>query len=75
MFTKIFFRKIPQICILNFVADVNECEEIENLCGANSTCQNTDGGYTCGCQTGYEKIDGSCLGEITFLVKLFIGPT
>ena len=45
-------------------ADLNECVETENICGTNSICDNTDGSYTCNCESGYEKFDGSCLGEI-----------
>ena len=43
-----------------------------NICGANSTCVNTEGTYSCGCEDGYEKIDGSCLGKIPFMRKLFL---
>ena len=35
----------------------------ENICGANSTCQNYDGGFNCTCDAGFEMIDGTCLGE------------
>ena len=57
-----------QICyiLLNlqfFFADVDECDMIENICGANSSCQNYDGGFNCTCDAGFEMIDGSCLGE------------
>ena len=35
----------------------------EDICGANSTCQNYDGGFNCTCDAGFEMIDGTCLGE------------
>ena len=35
----------------------------ENICGANSTCQDYDGGFNCTCDAGFEMIDGTCLGE------------
>ena len=47
-------------------ADVDECEMTENICGANSTCQNYDGGFNCTCDAGFEMIDGSCLGELNY---------
>ena len=33
-------------------SDENECE-IPNSCHSNATCTNTDGSYTCACDTGY----------------------
>ena len=47
-------------------ADVDECDMKENICGANSTCQNYDDGFNCTCDTGFEMIDGSCLGELYY---------
>ena len=36
--------------------DINECEKGTNRC--QQECVNTDGGYTCECKRGYEKING-----------------
>jgi hypothetical protein len=35
--------------------DINECSPT-NPCGANSTCTNTPGSYTCGCAAGFKAI-------------------
>ena len=42
----------------------------ENICGANSTCQNYDGGFNCTCDAGFEMIDGSCLGKTNVFYSL-----
>ena len=48
-------------------SDVDECQETTDICGANSTCSNTDGGFICGCEAGFEMEAGSCLGESDFI--------
>ena len=48
--------------------DVNECDETPNVCGANSTCTNTRGSFTCTCETGFEMVDGSCVGNLFLLL-------
>ena len=50
--------------VLNLLfSDINECEEVPSLCGAGSTCTNTDGSYTCTCVEGFQMVNGSCIGE------------
>jgi cysteine-rich repeat protein len=39
--------------------DINECTS-GTPCGANSTCANTVGSYTCGCVAGYKLVGSSC---------------
>ena len=34
--------------------DINECDATNSPCGDNSICDNTDGGFECGCLPGYE---------------------
>ncbi|KAJ8001457.1 hypothetical protein DPEC_G00169690 [Dallia pectoralis] len=41
------FKAVRQKCV-----DENECEN-EGICGPNATCVNTDGNYTCTCQSGF----------------------
>ena len=38
--------------------DVNECNTLG--CGAHAHCTNTDGGYTCECDTGYAGDGFAC---------------
>ena len=33
--------------------DIDECLEGLDMCSPNATCTNTDGEYTCSCDTGY----------------------
>ena len=43
--------------------DINECEETQDICGANSTCNNTIGAFTCGCEDGFERTNDRCEGK------------
>ncbi len=36
--------------------DINECEIVPEICGANEHCTNTNGSYTCTCLPGYEGL-------------------
>jgi hypothetical protein len=38
--------------------DIDEC--VDNPCGDDQACWNTDGGYSCICRSGTEMVDGSC---------------
>lgn len=40
--------------------NVDECQQSPNPCGANSTCQDTDGAFTCGCINGYRNTGSGC---------------
>ena len=43
------------------IADINECEEDEMLCGIYGICDNLVGGYTCRCIDNYEWKDDRCV--------------
>ena len=55
------------------ISDVDECQETPHICGAHSTCNNTDGGYTCECEAGFEKVGVSCLGKYITVTELVGG--
>ena len=43
--------------------DIDECaNDTLNNCSPNATCTNTNGGYTCTCDTGYAGDGFSCDG-------------
>jgi len=45
------------------VADVNECTEYDDVCGAGGErCQNTPGSFSCLCLDGYEFNGDTCIG-------------
>ena len=50
---------------LSLFPDIDECENSPSVCGAGSTCTNTDGGFTCAYVEGFELFSGTCIGEIT----------
>ena len=41
--------------------DIDECFPADRKCGANATCQNYPGSYSCHCKTGYEQISNDPL--------------
>ena len=40
--------------LLQFITDVDECENATAYCGENQVCFNTAGSYICECGIGYE---------------------
>ena len=51
--------------------DINECDDTSSVCGASSTCTNTDGSYTCACVEGFEMVNGSCIGMFPVFNQFF----
>lgn len=63
---------------LLFILDINECVRGNHTCDKRpgaSTCTNTNGSYTCKCNTGYEGnghiCKGTCIEFRKFLNALF----
>ena len=54
---QIFFTIFPEI---------NECVPV-SPCHANATCNNTEGSYTCTCNTGYSGDGVTCDGKLYYL--------
>ena len=50
--------------------DINECETGENNCQTGyATCSNTEGGFTCACNTGYSGDGVICQGkQLSFFI-------
>ena len=48
--------------------DIDECMVIINLC--QQLCINTDGGYFCACNDGYQLIEGTNQCEGTFALYM-----
>ena len=48
--------------MLYIFLDVDECALGTDNCAANAICTNTDGSYTCACNTGYSGDGITCTG-------------
>lgn len=48
--------------IPKFSTDRNECLENIANCTGGTRCVNTDGGYLCQCPSGYNLLNGTCVG-------------
>ena len=53
--------------------DNNECSDGTHLCSANATCVNTDGGYNCSCDPGYEGNGFNCTSKCCVYVQVWYG--
>lgn len=45
----------------------NECETGTYECGSHAYCSDTDEGYECLCEEGYEGDGSICTGTISFI--------
>ena len=65
-----FMLSILSICVLRnhdrlilfYFTDIDECAEGKHGCTPHSTCNNTDGGYDCVCNSGYKAEGSLCVG-------------
>ena len=63
----IYLKEIIQKKLLEIVlrSDKNECiEEATHNCDTNAKCENTDGGFTCSCNSGYAGNGTVCEGKV-----------
>ena len=47
-----------------FSVDVDECSNGNDPCYSQATCSNTDGSFTCNCNSGYSWNGTSCQGRL-----------
>ena len=59
--TKSWSLRVYYSCTL--FSDNNECTLGTNNCHNNATCTNTDGSFTCACNTGYTGNGVTCTGS------------
>ena len=55
-----------------FLADINECATLEDVCGENSICINKIGSFKCSCKTGFQWDGKVCKGMLkrSFALRL-----
>ena len=47
---------------INYILDINECEDPSVCPDPNSECVNTHGSYICRCKGDYYMYDDKCVG-------------
>jgi len=50
------------------MTDINECSLGTHNCNANATCINTNGGFSCSCNSGFSGNGVSCSGIFFFFI-------
>ena len=49
--------------MIYFLTDIDEC--LSTPCDKNAVCANTEGSFTCKCNTGYSGDGFGCTGKIS----------
>ena len=55
---------------LTIPIDIDECVEETDNCDDNAICTNTDGSFTCECESGFSGNGVQCDGEIIMIMTL-----
>ena len=53
-----------------FHTDIDECVEESDNCDDNAICTNTDGSFTCECESGFSGNGIQCDGKIIMVMTL-----
>ena len=61
--------------LLSSYLDVDECAIYANTCPDNkTTCQNTEGSFSCPCNSGYTRDGYNCIGEYSESTFGYLAP-
>lgn len=58
-----------------YIADINECQNNTDICDDYAVCNNTQGGYTCQCNSGFTDDGKNCTGMESASVIFNVGST
>ena len=61
--TFVFLMILYAEYLIDFETDTDECELREDNCGTHATCKNTEGGFTCTCNSGFDGNGTNCFGK------------
>ena len=50
--------------------DIDECSTNSHSCDTNAVCSNTDGSYTCPCNSGYSGDGKTCTGKLFLVLSI-----
>ena len=53
-----------------FLSDIDECAAGTNMCHQEATCTNTDGNYSCTCNSGYTGDGLECNGKHLYICEI-----
>ena len=59
-------------CLLLLFLDADECGTNTHNCDANAHCTNSQGSFTCACNSGYNGDGTSCPGNQAFRVNIIL---
>ena len=58
------------LCYTFIHSDIDECTEETDNCDDNAICTNTDGSFTCECESGFSGNGVQCDGKIIVILTL-----
>ena len=63
------------LCLVIFYAvfssDINECTEGTHMCDTLAICTDTEGSYTCTCNSGYTGSGEMCIGKSRNIMECY----
>lgn len=69
-----YYMDEAKLVIIYFYIDIDECSRSPEICNTTlKYCNNTVGGYTCNCTTGYAiDINDTCKGNRKYPPKYYV---
>ena len=65
--------QVPLFVYQAFAEDIDECIEGTDDCDDNAVCTNTEGSFTCECESGYTGNGRICSGKLS-CIEFSVNP-